>query len=75
MTIHNTDVRHRTTRLQINLRGPEGNAYCILGYAKQLAEQLGKDWSTIEKEMMSDDYENLIQVFDREFGMFVDIWR
>ncbi len=59
----------------IDLTGPEGNAYCLMGYAKQFAKQLDKDSDAIIEEMMSGDYENLVAVFDREFGSFVTLYR
>lgn len=46
-----------------------------MGYAKQYAKQLGKDEEKIMGEMMSGDYENLIRVFDREFGEYIDLIR
>ena len=55
----------------IDLTGPDGNAFVLLGKAQQLARQLGLDGNAITSEMMSGDYENLIKVFDREFGDFV----
>jgi hypothetical protein len=57
--------------LVIDLTGPQGNAYFILGTAKNLAEQLGFNANEITNEMMSGNYENLIQVFDRYFGDYV----
>jgi len=59
----------------IDLTGPDGNAFVLLGKAKQLARQLGLDGNAITNEMMSGDYENLIEVFDREFGNFVILER
>jgi hypothetical protein len=59
----------------IDLTGPDGNAFVLLGKAKQLARQLGLDDNAITNEMMSGDYENLIEVFDREFGDFVILER
>ena len=59
----------------IDLTGPDGNAFVLLGKAKQLARQLGLDGNAITSEMMSGDYENLIEVFDREFGDFVILER
>ena len=59
----------------IDLNGPDGNAFVLLGKAKQLARQLGLDGNAITNEMMSGDYENLIEVFDREFGDFVILER
>ena len=59
----------------IDLTGPDGNAFVLLGKAKQLARQLGLDGNAITNEMMSGDYENLIEVFDREFCDFVILER
>lgn len=59
----------------IDLTGPEGNAFCLLGVAQQWSKQLDKDWKAIQKEMTSGDYENLIKVFDREFGSICDLYR
>ena len=63
----------KTGPVEIDLTGPDGNAFVMIGYAKNLAKQLGLDGKKIQTEMMSGDYENLIQVFDREFGDFVDL--
>ena len=66
----------RTSRRPvIDLAGPDGNAFVLCGYALQYAKQLGKDGKAITEEMRSGDYENLLSVFDREFGMFVDLQR
>ena len=59
-------------KIKITLTGPDGNAYCLLGYADSLCKQLDKDFKEIQKEMTSGDYENLLKVFDREFGNYVD---
>jgi len=61
--------------LEIDLTGPDGNAYYLLGAAKNLAKQLDFDSDEILSEMQSGDYENLIQVFDKHFGMFVTLYR
>ena len=55
----------------IDLTGPDGNAFVLMGYARQFARQLGLDSNKIIKEMTSGDYENLLEVFDKNFGSFV----
>jgi hypothetical protein len=68
----------RAEKPHIDLSGPQGNAFCLLGTARSLSKSLGKsleDTDRIVKEMQSIDYENLIRVFDREFGDFVDLYR
>ena len=59
----------------IDLSGPQGNAYNLLGIAKQLCKELRMEIEPIEAEMTSGDYENLIQVFDKHFGYYVDLQR
>jgi len=67
--------KQKTNGIEIDLTGPQGNAYFLLGTAKKLANQLGLDGKQITKEMMNGDYENLLQVFDKNFGMFVTLYR
>ena len=65
----------KTNGIEIDLTGPQGNAFFLLGTAKNLAKQLGLDGDEITKEMMSGDYENLLQVFDKNFGSVVTLYR
>jgi len=51
----------------INLQGPEGNAFVLMGYGRSLCKQLKRDWEPIQAEMMEGDYEHLVKVFKREF--------
>lgn len=64
-----------TKELIIDLTGPNGNAFALLGYAKNLAKQLDLNYDIIRTEMISSDYENLIQVFDKYFGEYVILER
>ena len=59
----------------IDLTGPEGNAFALLGYAKQYAKQLNFDADKIINKMTEGDYENLLKVFDRYFGDYVILER
>ena len=61
----------------IDLTGPDGNAFALMAYAKRFATQIGwKDrGEALINEMMSGDYENLLQVFDNAFGEFVILER
>jgi hypothetical protein len=65
----------KTRGIEIDLTGPQGNAYFLLGTAKNLAKQLELNGSEILDEMRSGDYENLLEVFDRHFGSFVTLYR
>ena len=62
--------KKQVTERVIDLTGPDGNAMSLIVRARQWARECGKDASAITKEMTSGDYENLIAVFDREFGSF-----
>ena len=61
----------------IDLTGPDGNAFALMAYAKRFATQLGwKDrGSALIEDMMSGDYEHLLEVFDNAFGEFVILER
>ena len=62
-------------KIEIDLTGPEGNAFCLMGYAKNFCKQMEIDSAPIIKEMMQGDYDRLVAVFDREFGDFVTLYR
>ncbi len=61
--------------IEIDLTGPQGNVFFLIGTAKNLAKQLGIDGTSVQKEMMSGDYENAVNVFDKYFGNFVTLYR
>jgi len=65
----------QTIGIEIDLTGPQGNAFYLLGTAKNLAKQLDLDVNEIMEEMKSGDYENLLQVFDENFGSIVTLYR
>ncbi len=62
-------------KLQIDLRGPHGNAFFLMAQGRSLCKQLHKDWEPIEADMKSGNYDHLLAVFDREFGEYVDPYR
>jgi hypothetical protein len=61
--------------IEVDLTGPQGNAFYLMGLASQLSKQIGLDEDEIIAEMMSSNYENLIKVFDRHFGNLVILYR
>ena len=63
------------SEITIDLTGPDGNAFALMGYAKNISRQLGIDSTPIIKDMMSGDYENLLEVFEENFGEFVTLYR
>lgn len=62
-------------KIIIDLTGPQGNAFFLLGMAGKLAGKLGKDGEVIIKRMKSSDYDHLVEVFNDEFGDHVDLYR
>ena len=64
--------------IEIDLTGPQGNAFYLLGLASKWAKELQFSDSyrkQMLEKMKSSDYENLIKVFDDEFGSIVTIYR
>ena len=62
----------------IDLTGPDGNAFALMGHARRFAREL--DWSAHEidaviSDMTADDYEHLVKVFDDNFGKIVTLLR
>ena len=65
------ELKPKLDKMFIDIDGPNGNAFSLLGTACKLSKQLGLDNKAIEKEMTSSDYMNLLKVFDDNFGEFV----
>ena len=61
--------------IEIDLTGPDGNAYVILGLAKRLCREFDIPFKPLMEKMTSGDYENLIKVLDDKFGSFVTMYR
>ena len=75
MAILTKDTTKKTT---IDLTGPDGNAYFLLGTAMNLCKQIGISSERTEEildELKSSDYEHLIKTFDKYFGKLVDLER
>lgn len=62
-------------KIEIDLTGEAGNAFALLGNAANLSKQLRLDTKSILNEMMSSDYEHLVQTFDKYFGDYVILYR
>lgn len=61
--------------IKIDLTGPEGNAFVLLGYASKWAKQFGLDPKPILEDMKSGDYEHLVSALDKHLGEFVVLLR
>ena len=77
MTIKNKNEMP-SKKPEIDLNGPDGNAFCLMGYAKQYAKQLCYNREKIDeiiRDMMAGDYEHLLEVFENHFGEYVTLYR
>lgn len=62
------------TRIVVDLTGPEGNAFWLIALAEKLGRRLEVDpkrRGEIQAEMMGGDYDNLIEVLEREYGDYI----
>ena len=59
----------------IDLTGPDGNVFVLMGKAKGFARDLNLNGDLIVRDMMSSDYEHAVKVFDDNFGSFVTLLR
>ena len=60
---------------EIDLGGPEGNVFVLMGYATKWAKQLGLEAEPIIEDMMSADYEHALEVLEKHFGEYVTFHR
>ena len=70
------ELEHR--KIEIDLNGPEGNAWYLIGLAGSLGKQLNMTSfriKCIQDEMMLSNYEMTIQTFDKWFGDYVILYR
>ena len=65
----------KSNGITIDLTGQQGNAFYLLGTAKNLAKQLGLNEVEIMEEMKSGDYDHLVQTFDNYFGSVVTLYK
>jgi len=71
-------VKKQNKGIEIDLTGPQGNSYFLLGTARKLGRQLCWDEDEIQtllKQMTRGDYENLVNAFDKYFGNIVTLYR
>jgi len=63
------------SKIEIDLTGPDGNAFSLMAYATDFCKQLGIDKKPILDDMMSGDYEHLLSVMEEHFGDFIIMYR
>ena len=71
------DRKEMNPMIEIDLSGPEGNAFVLLAYASRLGKRIYGYEKTEEilEEMRLSTYELLILTFDKYFGEVVTLYR
>ena len=67
--------KKQSNGIEIDLSGPQGNAFYLMGTAMKLCKQLGYDSKPVVDDMKAGDYDNLLSVFDKHFGDFVTLYK
>ena len=59
----------------IDLKGPKGNAFYLIGAAGDFLRQMKRrdEFNAMRTEMMSGGYENLVRIFEDNFGDYVEL--
>ena len=57
----------------IDLTGPQGNAFYLLGVAMKLSKDIGLDLEAVLDDLRGGDYEHLITRFDYHFCFIIDV--
>jgi hypothetical protein len=66
------------SKIELDLTGPQGNAFVVLGTVQRLMKTLKfheAQIKTVKAEMMSGDYEHLIATAEKHFGKYIDFYR
>ena len=70
-----TNKRPKKSKIEIDLTGPDGNAFVLLSIAKDLCHKTGIEWEPVKNEMTSGNYENLLLTMDKYFGDLIIMYR
>lgn len=68
-------VKEKSSKVEIDLTGPDGNVFVLIGIGNRYCKQLGLSTQEFSTKMMSGDYENAVNVFEKYFGSFVTLYR
>ena len=72
------DRSEMNRRITVDLQSEQGNAFYLLGLAGDLGKKLGLNKAEIKRikdNMTLSDYTMLVEIFDKHFGDYVDIYR
>jgi len=75
-------IKDKKGKIEIDLTGPNGNAFSLMATAKQLTKTLNGrrgneylNWEDIQSDMISGDYEHLLEVMEKHFGHIITMYR
>lgn len=70
------DKKDKTpSMMEIDLTGPDGNVFALIGIGGRLCKQLGLNSEMFTRRMMSGDYDNAVNTFEEYFGDFVILYK
>lgn len=72
------DRSEMNRRITVDLQSEQGNAFYLLGLAGDLGKKLGlskPEIKRIQDNMTLSDYTMLVEIFDKHFGDYVDIYK
>jgi hypothetical protein len=65
--------QNNDTGYVLNLDGPEGNAFVLLGAASNLCRELDYNKDEVMEDLQAGDYNHLLVTFEGYFGPFVTL--
>ncbi len=68
-------IEEKESKIEIDLTGPDGNVFALIGIGGRLCKQLGLNSEMFTRRMMSGDYENAVNTFEEYFCNFVTLYR
>jgi len=73
--------KEQSGKFEIDLTGPDGNVFNLLGVAKKLTKTLNDlrgneylNWKDIKVDMMSSDYDHAVEVLEEHFGHIIILY-
>lgn len=76
MAIKSIKERKLPDKIEIDLTGPDGNAFALMAKVRQYAKPLGLNSKKIIDEMTdAENYDALLEVFDSYLGDYMTLYR
>jgi hypothetical protein len=62
-----------SVKIDIDLKDTQADSFYLISQAREICKKTGKDFSIIIKKMTSSDSKNLINIFQQEFGDYINL--